>query len=50
MSRSGYSDDCEYLDLYQANVDRALTGKRGQLSTARCLFNSVHNALNYCEE
>lgn len=30
MSRSGYSDDCENLDLYRAAVDRALGGKRGQ--------------------
>lgn len=31
MSRSSYSYDCEYLDLYRANVVRALTGKRGQV-------------------
>lgn len=30
MSRSGYSDDCEYIGLYRAAVDRALHGKRGQ--------------------
>ena len=30
MNRSGYSDDCEFLDLYRANVDRAIAGKRGQ--------------------
>lgn len=30
MSRSGYSDDCDYLDLYRATVDRSLAGKRGQ--------------------
>lgn len=30
MSRSGYSDDCENLELYRAAVDRALRGKRGQ--------------------
>jgi hypothetical protein len=30
MSRSGYSDDCEFLGLYRASVDRALAGKRGQ--------------------
>lgn len=30
MSRSGYSDDCENLNLYRANVDRAIGGKRGQ--------------------
>ena len=30
MSRSGYSDDCGYWELYRATVDRALGGKRGQ--------------------
>lgn len=30
MSRSGYSDECENLELYRASVDRALHGKRGQ--------------------
>lgn len=30
MSRSGYSEDCEHIDLYRANVDRAIAGKRGQ--------------------
>lgn len=30
MSRSGYSDDCEHLELYRGNVDRATRGKRGQ--------------------
>jgi hypothetical protein len=32
MSRSGYTDDgeCYELNLYRANVDRALGGKRGQ--------------------
>ena len=30
MSRSGYSDDCENLGLYRANVDRAIRGARGQ--------------------
>jgi hypothetical protein len=30
MSRSGYSDDCENLELYRASVERALKGKRGQ--------------------
>ena len=30
MSRSGYSDDCEYLELYRNAVDRAIKGKRGQ--------------------
>lgn len=30
MSRSGYSDDCENLNLWRANVDRTISGKRGQ--------------------
>lgn len=30
MSRSGYSDDGEYLNLYRATVDRSIAGKRGQ--------------------
>lgn len=32
MSRSGYSDDFDgdHLNLYRANVDRAINGKRGQ--------------------
>lgn len=30
MSRSGYTDDCEHLELYRATVERALHGKRGQ--------------------
>lgn len=30
MSRSGYSDDCENLNLYRATVERAIRGKRGQ--------------------
>jgi hypothetical protein len=30
MSRSGYSDDADYVDLYRASVDRALRGKRGR--------------------
>jgi len=32
MSRSGYSDDLGWseLNLYRANVDRALAGRRGQ--------------------
>lgn len=30
MSRSGYSDDCENLNLYRGAVDRAIGGKRGQ--------------------
>lgn len=30
MSRSGYSDDCEHLELWRGAVDRAILGKRGQ--------------------
>lgn len=30
MSRSGYSDDCENLQLWRANVERAIQGKKGQ--------------------
>jgi hypothetical protein len=30
MSRSGYSDDCEYLGLWRGTVRRATNGKRGQ--------------------
>ncbi len=30
MSRSGYTDDCENLNLYRNTVDRAIKGKRGQ--------------------
>lgn len=30
MSRSGYSDDCENLELYRATVARAMNGRRGQ--------------------
>lgn len=30
MSRSGYSDDCENLELYRQAVRRATTGYRGQ--------------------
>lgn len=30
MSRSGYGDDCEHLELYRGTVARALKGKRGQ--------------------
>jgi hypothetical protein len=30
MSRSGYSEDCENLELYRATVERALKGRRGQ--------------------
>lgn len=30
MSRSGYSEDCEYLGLWRANVQRTIDGKKGQ--------------------
>lgn len=30
MSRSGYSDDCEHLNLWRSNVERTIAGKRGQ--------------------
>lgn len=30
MSRSGYVDDCENLELYRATVERSIKGKRGQ--------------------
>ena len=30
MSRSGYSDDCENLELYRRAVENAIHGKRGQ--------------------
>ena len=30
MSRSGYSEDCETIQLYRANVERSIQGKRGQ--------------------
>ena len=30
MSRSGYVDDCENLNLYRATVERTIKGKRGQ--------------------
>lgn len=30
MSRSGYSDDCENLELWRCAVNRSLNGKRGQ--------------------
>lgn len=30
MSRSGYSEDCENLELYRASVERAIQGQRGQ--------------------
>lgn len=30
MSRGGYSDECEHIELYRAAVDRATFGARGQ--------------------
>jgi hypothetical protein len=30
MSRSGYTDDYEYPNIYRASVDRSLHGARGQ--------------------
>lgn len=30
MSRSGYTDDCDNLNIYRATVKRAIRGKRGQ--------------------
>jgi hypothetical protein len=30
MGRSGYSDDCSYLELWRGAVERAIHGKRGQ--------------------
>lgn len=30
MSRSGYSDDYEHMNLYRATVERSINGKRGQ--------------------
>lgn len=30
MSRSGYSDDCDGVQLWRANVERAIQGKNGQ--------------------
>lgn len=30
MSRSGYTDDGDYINLYRAAVERAINGKRGQ--------------------
>lgn len=30
MSRSGYSDDCEHVELWRTAVDRATFGQRGQ--------------------
>lgn len=30
MSRSGYSEDCDHLNLYRGNVARTLASRRGQ--------------------
>ena len=30
MSRSGYSDDCDNINLYRGNVERVLRSKRGR--------------------
>lgn len=30
MSRSGYSEDCDYLSLWRRTVENAIRGKRGQ--------------------
>ncbi len=30
MSRSGYSEDCETMNLWRGSVERAIRGKRGQ--------------------
>jgi hypothetical protein len=30
MSRSGYSDDCDYINLWSGAVERAIRGYRGQ--------------------
>ena len=37
MSRSGYSDDCENLQLWRGAVDRATFGARGQAFLRRLL-------------
>lgn len=31
MSRSGYSEDCEHLQLWRNNVERTIASKRGQV-------------------
>jgi hypothetical protein len=41
VSRSGYSDDCDHLNLYRAAVDKAIKGKRGQ-----ALLRDLANALD----
>lgn len=37
MSRSGYSDSCDNLNLWRGTVERALAGKRGQAFLRDCL-------------
>lgn len=37
MSRSGYSDDYDYVDLYRSAVSSAITGARGQAFLRRLL-------------
>lgn len=37
MSRSGYSDDCEDINLWRGTVARAIGGKRGQAFLAELL-------------
>lgn len=45
MSRSGYSDDCEDLNLYRGAVERAMAGKRGQKA-----FRDIVSALDAMPE
>ena len=35
MSRSGYSDDCEHVELWRQAVERAILGTRGQVFMRR---------------
>lgn len=37
MSRSGYSEDCEYINLYRGTVERSMASKRGQAFFRRLL-------------
>lgn len=60
MSRSGYCEDGDYSELYRANVERSLAGKKGQnflreLSDAmdampdkRLIANELVNAQGEC--
>ena len=41
MSRSGYTDDYEHMNLYRATVERTIKGKRGQK-----FFKDLVNALD----